>query len=112
MATAYEATIAYNTGGGLKYSGLYKDPQSYAGRPLQWNLNRVAGTLDASSVPTLDAQGAANRWAGTTGKDLIGALNYVAGITNPSLFLDLNGVCNLLGGTPSTLDSDGASAWF
>ena len=39
---------------------------------LQSALRRVSGT-------TLDAQGAANAWAGTTGLDLLGALNAKAG---------------------------------
>lgn len=47
---------------------------------LQWDLNRKAGTL-SGDVPTLDAQGAANVWAGTTGLALVGALNAKAGNT-------------------------------
>lgn len=41
---------------------------------LQGELQRVTGTA-------LDAQGAANVWAGTTGLDLLGALNVKAGST-------------------------------
>jgi len=48
---------------------------------LQHALNRVALTTN------LDAQGAANVWAGTTGRSLLGALNVKAGTTN----LDVNG---------------------
>lgn len=108
MATAYNATIAYNTGGGLKYTGTYKSPELWAERGLQWNLNRVIGYLDASNNVTIDAQGAANIWAGTVGLDLLGALNYKAGTSG----LGLNGVLNVLGGTPTFLDSDGASQWL
>lgn len=47
---------------------------------LQHAMNRKAGTL-VGDVPTLDAQGAANVWAGTTGLALVGALNTKAGNT-------------------------------
>lgn len=56
---------------------------------LQHALQRVSNT-------NLDAQGAANVWAGTTGLDLVGALNHKAGTSG----LDLLGVCNALAGTP------------
>lgn len=56
---------------------------------LQHALQRVSGT-------TLDAQGAANVWAGTSGLDLVGALNAKAGTSG----LELLGVCNVLAGTP------------
>lgn len=48
-------------------------------------LQRVSGT-------TLDVDGAANAWAGTTGKALLGALNAKAGTTG----LDMMGVLNKL----------------
>lgn len=60
-----------------------------ASEELQHALRRVSAT-------TLDAQGAANVWAGTTGLDLVGALNVKAGKSG----LDLLGVCNVLAGTP------------
>ena len=60
-----------------------------ASEELQHALQRVSGT-------TLDAQGAANVWAGTSGLDLVGALNAKAGTTG----LELLGVCNVLAGTP------------
>ncbi len=41
---------------------------------------------------------AANTWAGTTGLDVVGALNVKAGNTRPN-YKDLRGVCNQLGGT-------------
>jgi hypothetical protein len=46
-------------------------------------------------------------WAGTTGLDLLGALNVKAGTNG----LGLNAVCNLLAGTDN-YDSDLASAYF
>ena len=61
-------------------------------------LNRVAGTLDANGVPTLEAQGAANVWAGTTGLALVGALNVKAGNALPA-YKELLGVVNQLAGT-------------
>lgn len=74
---------------------------------LQHAMNRKAGTL-VDDVPSLDAQGAANVWAGTTGLALVGALNAVAGNALPN-YLDLQGVLNQLAGT-SGLGVDGAAA--
>lgn len=74
---------------------------------LQYDMNRKAGTL-SGDVPTLDAQGAANVWAGTTGLALVGALNVKAGNALPE-YRDLQGVLNQLAGT-SGLAVDGAAA--
>lgn len=68
---------------------------------LQYNMNRLAGTL-VNGVPTLDAQGAANVWASTpTPLDLVGALNYLYAtrnsVANPHL--ELQGILNKLAGT-------------
>jgi hypothetical protein len=76
-------------------------PIGTAGSTLCAELNRLAngGTYPARTV-FLDEQGAANKWAGTTGKAIIGALNYkVNSSRQPSAFKDLNGVCNELAGT-------------
>jgi hypothetical protein len=70
-------------------------------------LNRKAGTL-VGGVPTLEAQGAANVWAGTTGLSLVGALNAQAGNALPN-YLALQGVLNQLAGTTG-LGIDGAAA--
>lgn len=69
---------------------------------LQYHMNRKAGTL-VNDVPTLDAQGAANVWAGTTGLALVGALNVKALNTLPN-YRELSGVLNQLAGKtdPST----------
>lgn len=64
---------------------------------LQYELNRLAGTL-SGDVPTLDAQGAANVWAGTNGMSLVGALNAKAGNNLPN-YRELQGVLNQLAGT-------------
>lgn len=60
-------------------------------------LNRLAGITDLKKFQ--DAQGAANVWAGTTGRDLVGALNAKAGNTDPKTFQDLQGICNVLAST-------------
>jgi hypothetical protein len=74
---------------------------------LVYDLNRKAGTL-VGGRPTLEAQGAANVWAGTTGEDLVGALNVKAGNTVGS-YKELAGVLNQLAGTTG-LEVDGAAA--
>lgn len=71
------------------------------GETLQSALQRLSGT-------TLDAQGAANVWAGTTGLELLGALNTKAGNPRGS-WLGLLGVLNQLAGTTG-LDADGAAS--
>lgn len=70
------------------------------GETLQAALQRLSGT-------DLDAQGAANAWAGTTGLDLLGALNTKAGNARGS-WLGLLGVLNQLAGTTG-LDQDAAA---
>jgi hypothetical protein len=69
------------------------------GSTLTAELNRLAngGTYPAIQSYVGDAQ-AANTWAGTTGLDLVGALNVKAGNTRPD-YKDLRGVCNQLGST-------------
>jgi len=78
------------------------------GDTLQYSMNRIAGTLDASGVPTLDATGAANVYADTDGLALQGALNVAAGNELPH-YLDLQGVLNQLAGTTG-LGVDGAAS--
>jgi len=72
-------------------------------------MNRLAGTLNSYDVPTLDAQGAANVYAGTTGLGIVGALNVKAGFTNRTQYLELQGVLNYLAST-SGLGVNEASA--
>ena len=72
-----------------------------AGSTLCAELNRLAngGTYPARTA-FLDEQGAANKWAGTSGKAIIAALNYkVSSSRQPNAFKDLNGVCNELAST-------------
>ena len=68
-----------------------------AGSTLCAELNRLAngGTYPTRDV-FLDEQGAANKWAGTTGKGIIGALNYKASAARtPDAFKDLNDLTEL-----------------
>jgi hypothetical protein len=72
-----------------------------AGSTFCAELNRLAngGTYPARTA-FLDEQGAANAWAGTSGKGLLGALNYkVSSSRQPNNFKGLNAVCNELAGT-------------
>ena len=64
------------------------------GDSLTTSMNRLAGTRP-SGFNTLDAQGAANVWASTTGLALLGALNT----KNASSGIGLQGVLNALAGT-------------
>jgi hypothetical protein len=63
---------------------------------LQGTLNRLAGTTGKD----------ANIWAGTTGKDLLGALNAKNGTTG----LGLNAVCNSLAGLTGSNKRDAQGA--
>lgn len=74
---------------------------------LVHEMNRLAGTLE-NGVPTLEAQGAANVWAGTSGLSLVGALNAKAGNVLPN-YRELQGVLNQLAGT-SGLGVDAAAS--
>lgn len=62
-------------------------------------LNRLANGGTYPAIQSyVSATKAANTWAGTTGLDLVGALNVKAGNTRPN-YKDLRGVCNQLGST-------------
>jgi len=72
-----------------------------AGSPINAELNRLAngGTYPARTA-FLAEQGAANKWAGTTGKGLIAALNYkVSAVRTPAAYKGLDAVCNELAST-------------
>lgn len=73
-----------------------------AGSTFTDELNRLAN--GGGSYPALTAYkadtGAANAWAGTSGKALLGALNYKANSTRqPNEYKGLGAVCNELAGT-------------
>ena len=72
-----------------------------AGSTFCAELNRLAngGTYPLRTAFLAD-QGAANTWAGTSGKGLLGALNYKADSSRqPNNFKGLSAVCNELAGT-------------
>lgn len=77
------------------------------GSTLNDELNRLAngGTYPARQ-DYKDQAGAAQAWAAAKGvnlrsevSDVVGVLNYIKGITDRKLFLDLAGICNSLAGT-------------
>ena len=77
------------------------------GSTLNDELNRLAngGTYPARQ-DYKDQAGAAQAWAAAKSvslagqvTDLVGVLNYINGITNRALMLDLAGICNKIAGT-------------
>lgn len=71
------------------------------GRGFSAELNRLANS-GTYPVPTAfkGDLAAANSWAGSTSRDLLGALNYKASTSRtPNNYKDLNGICNELAGT-------------
>ena len=69
-----------------------------AGSSLTAELNRLSGITDITKY--LDEQGAANRWASTTGLSTVGALNIKASSSRTrDNFKDIDGICNELAGT-------------
>jgi hypothetical protein len=74
----------------------------FDGSTLVDELNRLAnGGADYPNRDVYqDAQGAANKWAGTTGLGLNGALNQKAESgRSPKDYKGLNAICNELAGT-------------
>ena len=79
-----------------------------AGSSFTSELNRLA---NSGTYPVLTsylaATGAANKYAGTTGKALIGALNLEAdSARQPKDFKALGGICNELAGTTNLSPTD------
>jgi len=72
-----------------------------AGSSFTSELNRLANSgIYPVLTSYLAATGAANKYAGTTGKALIGALNLEAdSARQPKDFKALGGICNELAGT-------------
>ena len=70
------------------------------GLTYTYHLNRLAGTI-LNGVPQYDAQGAANKWANTTGLAIAGALNtlYASRNSGRNYNYDLQGALNALAGT-------------
>lgn len=75
---------------------------------LQQSLSLLAGT--GPSGPYLEAQAAANKWAGVSGYDLLAALNIKNGTYGINA-LGLNGVCNALANT-SNLEAQDALSYL
>ena len=81
-------------------------PLGIYGSTLNDELNRLAngGTYPARQ-DYKDQAGAAQAWATarsvslSTITDLVGVLNYINGVTDRKLMLDVAGVCNALAGT-------------
>ena len=81
-------------------------PLGIYGSTLNDELNRLAngGTYPARQ-DYKDQAGAAQAWATArsvslgTITDLVGVLNYINGVTDRKLMLDVAGVCNSLAGT-------------
>ena len=71
----------------------------FGNQDLQGELNRLRNGGATYPAAYIGPVGAANQWAGTTGHDLLGALNVKAGNADRSTWRDLNGVCNQLAGT-------------
>lgn len=71
----------------------------YQGSTLCAELNRLANGGASYPALFLDEVGAANKWAGTSGLGILGALNAKAGNTTSDSWRALNGVCNQLAGT-------------
>lgn len=78
----------------------------FYGSTLNDELNRLAngGTYPAISAYK-DQAGAAQAWAAAKGinlqgiTDLVGAVNYVGGVTSRQQMLDIAGICNKIAGT-------------
>lgn len=90
------ATLDSLTAADLAVGGTF-----YGSQALTGELNRLAngGTYPARDT-YLSAQGAANKWAATSGFSLLAALNIKAGNSVAAgTWRDLNGVCNQLAGT-------------
>ena len=93
----YNSGLLYNEPNS-PYGGISGAPVAYQ-RHFVWHLNRLAGTL-IGDVPQLAAQGAANKWAGTSGLATVGALNALyAERYGKNYHYDLQGVLNALAGT-------------
>jgi hypothetical protein len=86
--------------GTAKYDGTTYTLYGQPGSTFIDELNRLAngGEYPDRSI-YLEEAGAANKWAGTFGKQTVGALNYKFSPTRkPPAFVDIPKVCNQLAG--------------
>lgn len=72
---------------------------------IQQSLSILAGV---ATSPYLEAQAAANKWAGVSGYELVAALNIKNG-TYGANSLELNAVCNALANTTGKEAQDALS---
>jgi hypothetical protein len=87
------------------------------GSTLNDELNRLAnGGTYPPRQDYKDQAGAAQAWAaarsvslGGQVTDLVGVLNYINGVTDRKLMLDVAGVCNSIAGTTQTRTSSSAT---
>lgn len=79
----------------------------FDGSTLVDELNRLAngGATYPSYASYLDTAGAAQAWAAARSvslggiTDVVGTINYIGGITDRNLMLDIAGICNKIAGT-------------
>jgi hypothetical protein len=86
--------------GTANYNGTTYTLYGQLGSTFIDELNRLAngGEYPDRSV-YLEEAGAANKWAGTSGKQTVGALNYKFSSTRqPPAFSDIPKICNELAG--------------
>ena len=99
MPTAYNNPSLYNAS--ITYNYSSSGSTTEFGRGFSAELNRLAngGTYPVPTAFKGDLA-AANAWAGSSSKDILGALNYKASSSRaPKDYKDLNGICNELAGT-------------
>jgi hypothetical protein len=88
------------TYGTALYNGTSYTLYGFPGSTVRDELNRLAngGTYPALTA-YLSEQGAANKWAGTSGKAIVAALNYkVSSTRQPTAYKELNAVASELAG--------------
>ena len=88
------------TYGTVVYNGTTYTLYGFPGSTLRDELNRLANSGNYPALTVYqDEQGAANKWAGTTGKAIVAALNYkVSSTRQPPDYKKLNAVASELAG--------------
>ena len=88
------------TYGTATYNGTSYTLYGFPGSTIRDELNRLANGGEYPALTTYqDEQGAANKWASTSGKAIIGALNYkVSTSRQPKDYKERNAVASELAG--------------
>jgi hypothetical protein len=88
------------TYGTALYNGTTYTLYGFPGSTVRDELNRLANGGNYPALTAyLDEQGAANKWAGTTGLGIIAALNYkISATRQPPAYKERNAVANELAG--------------